>query len=222
MAAIILDGITIDLCGSYSYYEQHNDSATLEKHSGDNYELKIGVTGSDFTLRAPMGVMIMVMQAMANELGAKVVPIAGKDDELGAMACDEYFDADGVYHKNVPAKKEPSVKSTSYVKRNTYGASNTKPDAGTLIPFSGASQDVFSKEICSVGFSARLENTLLENKVYNLLNLVSQNGKALLMLPNFGQASLREVDCMLAGMGLRLGMSYQDILDYRNRHKDDK
>ena len=201
MAAIILDGITIDLCGSYSYYEQHNDSATLEKHSGDNYELKIGVTGSDFTLRAPMGVMIMVMQAMANELGAKVVLIAGKDDELGAMAC---------------------VKSTSYVKRNTYGASNTKPDAGTLIPFSGASQDVFSKEICSVGFSARLENTLLENKVYNLLNLVSQNGKALLMLPNFGQASLREVDCMLAGMGLRLGMSYQDILDYRNRHKDDK
>ena len=104
MAAILLDNIVIDLSSSSDYSNWHNhwhnDTATLETFSGDDHDLKINVGDDSLSIRAPLGVMMMIMDAIALEVGYKTVAVVGDKNQADAECCDEYFDRAGVYHLN--------------------------------------------------------------------------------------------------------------------------
>lgn len=100
MASILLDNIVIDLSDSSDCSNWHNDTATLETFSGDDHDLKINVGEDSLSIRAPLNVMMMIMDAIALEVGYKTVAVIGENNEADARACDEYFDRAGVYHLN--------------------------------------------------------------------------------------------------------------------------
>lgn len=100
MAAILLDNIVIDLSDSSDYSNWHNDTATLETFSGDDHELKVNVGDDSVSIRASLNVMMMIMDAIALEVGYKTVAVVGENNRADAEACDEYFDSAGVYHLN--------------------------------------------------------------------------------------------------------------------------
>lgn len=78
----------------------------------------------------------------------------------------------------------------------------------------------FYKTIRSLNFSARLEKVLLRNGIHLVLMLVRSSSYELLSMPDFGKKSLKEVQDVLASMGLGLSMDYQDIQDcwHDNKH----
>lgn len=100
MASILLDNIVIDLSDSSDYSNWHNDTATLETFSGDDHDLKINVGDDSLSIRAPLNVMMMIMDAIALEAGFKTVAVIGDNNQGDAECCDEYFDRAGVYHLN--------------------------------------------------------------------------------------------------------------------------
>lgn len=100
MAAILLKDVCIDLTDSSDFSNWHNDTATLKTFSGDDHELKVSVGDDSLSIRAPLNVMIMIMDAIALDVGYKTVAVVGERNKGDAECCDEYFDADGVYHKN--------------------------------------------------------------------------------------------------------------------------
>lgn len=100
MAAILLDNIVIDLSDSSDYSNWHNDTATLEAFSGDDHELKVNVGNDSLSIRAPLNVMMMIMDAIALDVGYKTVAVVGENNKADAEACDEYFDSAGMYHLN--------------------------------------------------------------------------------------------------------------------------
>ena len=100
MAAILLDNIVIDLSDSSDYSNWHNDTATLEAFSDDDHELKVNVGNDSLSIRAPLNVMMMIMDAIALDVGYKTVAVVGENNKADAEACDEYFDSAGMYHLN--------------------------------------------------------------------------------------------------------------------------
>ena len=100
MAAILLNNVVIDLSDSSDYSNWHNDTATLETFSGDDHELKVNVGNDSLSIRAPLNVMMMIMDAIALDVGYKTVAVVGENNKADAEACDEYFDSAGMYHLN--------------------------------------------------------------------------------------------------------------------------
>lgn len=100
MAAILLNNVVIDLSDSSDFSNWHNDTATLETFSGDDHELKVNVGNDSLSIRAPLNVMMMIMDAIALDVGYKTVAVVGENNKADAEACDEYFDSAGMYHLN--------------------------------------------------------------------------------------------------------------------------
>lgn len=100
MAAILLNNIVVDLSDSTNYSSWHNDTATLETFSGDDHDLKINVGDDSLSIRAPLNVMMMIMDAIALEVGCKTVVVVNERNKADAEWCAEYFDSAGVYHLN--------------------------------------------------------------------------------------------------------------------------
>lgn len=105
MAAILLKDIVIDLSGDSDYTNWGNDAARLASFSGDDHELKVNVGDDSFSIRAPLNVMMMIMDAIASEIKYKTIPVITKEFQSEADCFDEYFDIDGNY-----VKKPCSVK----------------------------------------------------------------------------------------------------------------
>lgn len=106
MAAILLDKITIDLTDSSDYTNWQHDAAVLSNYQGgDEHELRIQVGADDVTLRAPLTVMMMIMDAIAADINYKTLPVITEQYPHEADCFDEYFDIDGNY-----VKKPCSVK----------------------------------------------------------------------------------------------------------------
>lgn len=118
MAAILLDGLTIDLTDSMDFYNTHNDSASVESMVGDGCAITIKVGHDTVKIHAHFSTLIDMMDAIALHAGYKPVIIVGEDNKKDAECCDEYFDEDGNYHVNKPAvKPKPKARPVS---RKTY------------------------------------------------------------------------------------------------------
>src|SRR5699024_10829985 len=100
MAAILLDKITIDLTDSSDHTTWHNNVAVLSNYQGgDEHELRIQVGSDDVTLRAPLNVMMMIMDAIAADINYKALPVITEQYPHEADCFDEYFDINGKYIK---------------------------------------------------------------------------------------------------------------------------
>ena len=98
MAAILLDKITIDLTDSSDYSNWHNDAAVMSNYQGgDEHNLRIQVGSDDVTIRAPLNVMIMIMDAIAADINYKTLPVITEQYPQEADCFDEYFDINGNY-----------------------------------------------------------------------------------------------------------------------------
>jgi len=104
MAAILLEDITIDLSDSSDYSSWHNDTAVMTEFGGDDNNLKITAGSDSVTIRAPLGIMLMIMDAIALETNHKVLPIITKECPRDAECFDEYFDVEGNYVNNKDKK----------------------------------------------------------------------------------------------------------------------
>ena len=237
MAAIQLNNLVIDLTDEVDEYALHNDDVTLEPLTNGAYDLDMNIGGAACTLRANEHVLTMMLGAIASELGFKVVPIMGADnaDNLDiAKHCTEYFDAAGVYHKAVPVKPDVRDKCNVIVKRNAYKAitySDKKrstadfPVTGNLIAFAGKpisdklAPSIYNTRTETIGLSLRLETLLISYGLCTLFDIIRCTASQLIMRDQFGRASLKELSNVLYARGLRLGMSHNEIVDYRNQHK---
>lgn len=99
MAAILLKDIVIDLSDDSDYTTWGNDTATLASFSGDDHELRVNVGDDSLSIRAPLNVMMMIMDAIASEINYKTIPVITKEHQCEAECFNEYFDIDGNYVK---------------------------------------------------------------------------------------------------------------------------
>lgn len=98
MAAILLDKITIDLTDSSNYTNWQHDAAVLSNYQGgDEHNLRIRVGSDDVTIRAPLNVMMMIMDAIAADIKYKTLPMITAEHPNEADCFDEYFDIKGNY-----------------------------------------------------------------------------------------------------------------------------
>lgn len=98
MAAILLDRITIDLTDSSDYTNWPHDAAVLSNYQGgDEHELRIQVGADDVRLRAPLTVMMMIMDVIAADINYKTLPVITEQYPQEADCFDEYFDINGNY-----------------------------------------------------------------------------------------------------------------------------
>ncbi|MFT0771277.1 hypothetical protein [Psychrobacter aquimaris] len=100
MAAILLDKITIDLTDSSDYSNWQHDAAVMSNYQGgDEHNLRIQVGSDDVTIRAPLNVMMMIMDAIAADISYKTLPVITAEHPNEADCFDEYFDINGNYIK---------------------------------------------------------------------------------------------------------------------------
>ena len=99
MAAILLDNIVIDLSDSSDHTNWRHDTAVVTHHGGDDNDLVINVGSDNVTIRAPLNVMLMIMDAIALETNHKALPAITKENPRDADCFDEYFDVNGNYIK---------------------------------------------------------------------------------------------------------------------------
>lgn len=98
MAAILLDKITIDLTNSSDYTNWQHDAAVMSNYQGgDEHNLRIQVGSDDVTIRAPLNVIMMIMDAIAVDVKYKTLPMITAEHQNEADCFDEYFDINGNY-----------------------------------------------------------------------------------------------------------------------------
>lgn len=96
MAAIHLDGITIDLTDIKDYTTIHSDDVVITERAGDDCCIEFQVGDEAIKMHVHFNIVIALMDATAKHAGFKTVPIV---DGTNPDGWDEYFDADGNYHK---------------------------------------------------------------------------------------------------------------------------
>lgn len=76
----------------------------------------------------------------------------------------------------------------------------------------GPSDEILFRSVDTLGLSTRSGNCLFLLQVHLVGELVQKTPAELKRVRNFGRASLKEVEGVLAGMGLRLGMKLDETL----------
>lgn len=199
----------------YDEYGCSDDTSVKVAPIGDNHSLKIINNTTSLDIQAPLDTMLMIMDGIASEFGFKVVPmVCDKTSDVDIEACSEYFDAHGTYHKNKAIAGTPAVISAS-----VDGKDNSLPD---IYPKEVTAGSVFLTRTVDLGFSLRLESLLLSYKLHDLLLIVRCTGNELLAYPQFGRASLTELQSVLHKKGFYLGMTYTDIRRRANKEQANK
>lgn len=67
-----------------------------------------------------------------------------------------------------------------------------------------AAHEVLDTDIWSLEWSVRVANALVNLNIKTLRDLIATNKRELLLMPNFGKTSLREIENALLRHGLRL------------------
>ena len=87
-----------------------------------------------------------------------------------------------------------------------YGTLPEEPEDEALPAVSEELQEKFKTPISELELSVRSANCLREAKIHTIGELVEKTPQELLKYRNFGKKSLAEIDELLHGMGLQLGM----------------
>ena len=93
-------------------------------------------------------------------------------------------------------------------------------NAGKLISFGDLQRDdtpaIFHRDINTLRFTNRTVNALRSLvKINSVHDLVRTNKVKLVATPNIGKRTISEIDHILWALGLRLGMTDKEIMDYK-------
>jgi len=88
----------------------------------------------------------------------------------------------------------------------SYGSLPEEPEDEQPVAVSEELQEKLKTPIAELELSVRSANCLREAKIHTIGELVQKTPQELLKYRNFGKKSLAEIDELLHGMGLELGI----------------